>query len=130
MGGTSKRAGLGILYVEDHADTAEAMAILLSASGHRVVLAPTAAAARAAVDADHRRRLDLYICDIGLPDQDGCDLLRDLLVKRRLPAIALAALAFPADAQRCKDAGYAAHLSKPIEFGQLLDAIAKVKSRV
>jgi CheY-like chemotaxis protein len=118
-----KGSGLDILYVEDHVDTAEAIATLLRASGHRVLIAPTAAVARAVVEDDEHRRLDLYICDIGLPDADGCDLLRDLVAKRPLPAIALTAHAFPADAQRCRDAGYVTHLPKPIEFRQLLDAI-------
>jgi CheY-like chemotaxis protein len=116
--------GLNILFVEDHDDTALVVSKLLRACGHHVTLARTAADAQAAVDNDPQRQLNLLICDIGLPDQDGCDLLQDLLTKRPLPAIALTAFAYPADAKRCLAAGFHAHLPKPIDLERLLAAIA------
>src|SRR5690348_4727519 len=113
--------GLRILFVEDHDDTAVVVAKLLRASGHQVTVARTAADAK---DAASRETHDLLICDIGLPDQDGCDLLQDLLAQRPLPAIALTAFAYPADAKRCLAAGFRAHVPKPLDLERLLAAIA------
>src|SRR4051812_18946089 len=115
---------LNILFVEDHDDTAVVVSKLLRACGHRVTLARNAADAEAAVDNDAQRQLNLLICDIGLPDKDGCELLQDLMAKRPLRAIALTAFASPADAKRCLAAGFRAHLPKPIDLDRLLAAIA------
>ena len=69
-------AELHILLVEDHADTAEAMADLLRDMGHQVTVAgwwppALAAAARQSLDG----RLDLVLSDLGLPDGTGLDLM-------------------------------------------------------
>ena len=119
--------GLRILFVEDHPDTADAMTKLLLAAGHHVRFASNAD--RAHEEAQRAGgELDLFIFDIGLPDKDGCELLRELRVRYNVPAIALTAHAYPADVRRCLDAGFSAHIAKPIIFDALLEAIARTRN--
>ena len=79
-----------ILLVEDHADTAEAVADFLRGSGHRVTLARSVGEALSRVMAAQEagRPFDLVVSDLGLPDGSGLDLMPEL--KRvRSPGIAL-----------------------------------------
>ena len=69
-----------ILLVEDHADTATALSRLLRRTGHTVSVAASVADA---VQVNEGGNIDLLICDIGLPDGDGRDLLRQLRGKHQ-----------------------------------------------
>jgi CheY-like chemotaxis protein len=69
-------APLTILVVEDHADSAQAMGRLLQHEGHRVTMARGFADALAA--AARMGPIDVLVCDIALPDGNGCELLRVL----------------------------------------------------
>jgi two-component system CheB/CheR fusion protein len=64
----SERAGLRILVVEDHADTAESLALLLRGEGHEVQVAPEGPAAVGAVQIAPP---DVVLLDIGLPGMSG-----------------------------------------------------------
>src|SRR5204862_5036511 len=71
----------------------------------------------------------LVISDIALPHQDGYDLIRRVRERYRadvLPAIALTAFARDEDRARALDAGYQAHLAKPVDPRQLLTVAAGV----
>jgi signal transduction histidine kinase/ActR/RegA family two-component response regulator len=113
---------LRILLVEDHPDTAKIMHRLLAADGHDVrVAGDIASALKAAMSPD----LDLVISDLGLPDGSGLDLMREL--RRRihsLPGIALTGHAGEQVIRGTREAGFAAHLTKPINMEQLEEAIA------
>lgn len=109
---TSKR----ILIVDDHGDSAEFLARLLKFSGHQVAVAPTCQDALRLVT---QETFDLYLIDIGLPDGDGCDLLRKLLAVHRAPAIALTGYGMPADIARGIEAGFLDYLVKPIAAPKL-----------
>jgi signal transduction histidine kinase/ActR/RegA family two-component response regulator len=104
---------LDILLVEDHADTAHAMAALLEALGHRVTLAGTLAEARAA--ASRAARIDLVVSDLGLPDGNGQDLMRELARKHGLRGIALSGYGMEEDIRKSREAGFERHLTKPID---------------
>jgi CheY-like chemotaxis protein len=111
-----------ILLVEDHADTATVLARLLRRDGHDVNTAATADDALAACDA---RNVDLLICDIGLPEHDGWELLPRVRERHAVPAVALTGYGTPADVARSRAAGYDLHLTKPIDLAALRAAVAK-----
>jgi signal transduction histidine kinase/ActR/RegA family two-component response regulator len=115
----SQLPNLKILLVEDHADTAEAMAELLRLLGHRVTVAGGVAAALAA--AEEEDGLDLVISDLGLPDGSGLDVMRRLSASRRLPGIALSGYGMEDDVRRSLEAGFDRHLTKPVSL-QALEA--------
>ncbi|HEX3130541.1 MAG TPA: CHASE domain-containing protein [Thermoanaerobaculia bacterium] len=125
---------LHILLVEDHVDTAEAMADLLRATGHQVVVAGSISEGMAAVDAavQGRRkddRIDLVLSDIGLPDGSGLDLMAELSKRYGLRGIALTGYGMEEDVARSRAAGFARHLTKPVNLEQLETAIRQVAGR-
>lgn len=122
---------LHILLVEDHVDTAEAMADLLRATGHQVVVAGSVSEGMAAADAaiQGRRkddRIDLVLSDIGLPDGSGLDLMSELSKRYGLRGIALTGYGMEEDVARSRAAGFARHLTKPVNLEQLETAIRQV----
>jgi len=119
----SKIQNLRILLVEDHADTAEAMAELLGLLGHEVRVAGGVHAALAT--ADEPGSLDLLISDLGLPDGSGLDVMR-ALASSGLPGIALSGYGMEDDVRRSLDAGFRRHLTKPVSLQALEAAIRQV----
>ena len=118
-----------ILLVEDHEDTRRAMATLLSLSGHVVELAADGAEAMASVDArqaNGRPPFDCAVIDLGLPDIGGTELMRKLLARGPLVGIALTGSTAPDDVARCREAGFAQHVPKPVTIEQLEAALARV----
>jgi PleD family two-component response regulator len=77
--GNSSKPGTRVLLVEDHSDSAKAMARLLRTFGFQVEITYRLAEARAAARAG---KFDLIICDIALPDGSGLDLMRELRLRR------------------------------------------------
>ena len=74
--------------------------------------------------ADHQA-FDLLISDLGLPSGSGHDLMRKLRERgHKLPGIALTGYGQEEDIQRSREAGFAAHLTKPASRERLLKAIA------
>ena len=59
---------------------------------------------------------DVLISDIGLPDGTGLDLMRQLRAKRPVMGIALSGFGMEEDIRRSKQAGFVAHLTKPLDF--------------
>ncbi len=107
-------ASLRILLVEDHADTAHVMQRLLRASGHQVALAGTVARA---LDAALAEPFDVIVSDLGLPDGTGLDFISELRRRRpdAAPAIALTGFGMEDDVIRTQAAGFATHLTKPVD---------------
>ncbi|WP_119155032.1 hybrid sensor histidine kinase/response regulator [Caldimonas tepidiphila] len=114
-----------LLIVEDNPDSAEALALLLETLGHRVETAATVAAARLRLS---QRGFDAVVSDIGLPDGSGLDVVR--LLQGRCPAIALTGYGSPEDLRRSREAGFAAHLTKPIDPMTLHHALLELTGRV
>jgi CheY-like chemotaxis protein len=119
--------GLHILLVEDHVDTAQAMAALLNALGHRVTLAGSIAEALAA--AEHAAPIDLVVSDLGLPDGNGQDLMRELIRRYGLRGIALSGYGMEEDLRKSREAGFERHLIKPIDAEVFKAAIRQVARR-
>jgi PAS domain S-box-containing protein len=110
-----------ILLVEDNGDTAATMASLLEAFGYQVVCAGDVRQALKAIDANE---FDLLVSDLGLPDGTGVDLMHEL--RRRgntVKGIALSGYGQVEDLRRSKEAGFSAHLIKPVDVDALLEAI-------
>jgi DNA-binding response OmpR family regulator len=114
-----------ILLVEDHYDSADSLARILRRDGHEVQIA---ALAQEALRACETSSFDLLISDIGLPDLNGWELLGRIRRHCDIPAIALSAFNASADEMRSRDAGFAAHLAKPINFETLKSTIARLTS--
>ena len=124
---------LHILLVEDHPDTAEAMADLLRATGRKVTVAGSVAEGRAAAESAggigaNGGRIDLVLSDIGLPDGSGHDLMAELSRRFGLRGIALTGYGMEEDVERSRQVGFARHLTKPVSLEQLESAIRQVAS--
>jgi CheY-like chemotaxis protein len=113
---------LRLLFVEDDPMTGRIMARLLRLAGHQVTTAGTLADAICAAS----ERFDLVVSDIGLPDGSGLDLMRHIRTRFDTPGIALSGFGMEDDVRRCRDAGFVAHLTKPIDFGKLDAVIRRV----
>jgi DNA-binding response OmpR family regulator len=112
---------LRVLLVEDQPHSLAALARLLRGAAYEVVTAATCAAALAAAT-DTSCGVDVLVADISLPDCTGFDLLRDLRAAcGELPAVAITGHHGLHD--RCRAAGFAACLEKPVNFTDVKAAI-------
>jgi signal transduction histidine kinase/CheY-like chemotaxis protein len=115
-----KQAGPRVLVVDDHVDTCTGMKMMLERRGYRVTVAHTADQAS---DKARQSEFDLVISDIGLPDRSGYDLMRELSATRGLRGIALSGFGMENDVSRARASGFSEHLTKPINFDRLEEAI-------
>lgn len=109
-----------LIVVEDHAETAEGLKRFLSAIGYQVFVATDMASALSLATAVE---FDVLLSDLGLPDGNGWELLKQLSAERRIRAIAFSGYNSPADRQRSAEAGFLEHLAKPLVPDQLCAAI-------
>ena len=116
---TGPKNPLSILLVEDHDATRIALENLLKRRNHQVVTAASVAEARALA---HLHPFDLLISDIGLPDGNGNALMAELKVAFGLKGIALTGYGMDHDLAAAQNAGFIAHLTKPIR----IEALEKV----
>ena len=125
-----------ILLVEDHVDTAEAMADLLRAFGYHVSVAGSVAGGLALAEEWQAREerepdagIDLLVSDIGLPDGSGLDLIRALGERWGIRGIALSGYGTEEDVQRSREAGFLRHLTKPVTPRALEAAVREALNR-
>jgi hypothetical protein len=111
-----------LLVVDDHEDTRRVLCRLLKSLGYLVATAGSAVAALNYV-AEHE--VDVLVSDIGLPDATGHDLLRQMKKIRNVPAVAVSGYGSEIDLQNSRDAGFYAHLTKPLDFDLLHATIQK-----
>jgi PAS domain S-box-containing protein len=124
--GAPARAPVRVLLVEDNADAADSLAMLLEILGHRVRVATDGAAA---LDVAETHRPDVMLVDIGLPGMDGYEVARRVRRDPRLAGVTLVALtgyARDEDRRRALDAGFDCHLVKPVDIDQLQSLVAGV----
>jgi PAS domain S-box-containing protein len=115
----------------DRAPTREVLKVVLGFEGARVTTAPSVADAVAAIE---RRWPDVLVSDIGMPGEDGYDLIRrvrrlEAVRGRHLPAIALTAYTGAEDRRRTLHAGYDTHVAKPVEASAFAPLIASLLPR-
>jgi CheY-like chemotaxis protein len=105
---------LNILLVEDHAGTNQVMTRMLMKAGHNVSAAKNG---EGALELCKHQTFDLLVCDIGLPDTNGWELLKKLRASQPdLRAIALTGYGFPNDVKRSNQVGFERHITKPPEW--------------
>ena len=112
-----------LLIVEDHADTASAYSHMLVRLGHTVHVAHNV---HSALICCTRNEYDVLLLDIGLPDGTGWELMKELLGRSPMRAIAVTGYGYDADIRKSKEAGFDAHLIKPVLIESLLAAIKEV----
>ncbi|MCI3951774.1 MAG: hypothetical protein K0R53_1271 [Burkholderiales bacterium] len=123
--------GLRILAVDDDRNTRDMLHEALTRAGACVC---SAASARDALDQLQRCQPDVLVSDIGMPDEDGCDLMRRVraLPAERggaIPAVALTGYAREDDQTAARQAGYQAVAIKPVNLGELMATIQAVATR-
>jgi signal transduction histidine kinase/ActR/RegA family two-component response regulator len=124
--------GVHVLVVDDEANARRMLVLVLESVGADVTTAASAADAIAVLDATAEKEdgPDILVSDVGMPEQDGYDLIRE--VRRRghraedLPAVALTAFAQSDDAYKAVLAGFQIHLPKPVNVRDLTEVIASL----
>ena len=112
-------AGLRVLFVDDSTDTLDGFGALMTLDGAAV---RTASSAPQALQLAETETFDLLVSDIGMPGMDGYELIAELRRReatRALPAIALTGYGRAEDERVALNAGFSAHLSKPIDIRRL-----------
>ncbi len=107
---------LRILLVEDHQDTRRTLSRLLTHFGHDVATAHNVRSAMEVIDSD---KINVLLCDIGLPDGSGYDVVSQAQAKRPIKGVALTGFGTEDDVRRSKEAGFDFHLVKPVNFQEL-----------
>ena len=79
-----------------------------------------------AIKVADQRPFDLLISDLGLPDGSGHDLMRNPFAGAQFPGIALSGYGQEEDILRSREAGFAAHFTKPVPRERLVESIASV----
>jgi PAS domain S-box-containing protein len=119
-------SGLRVLVVDDDEDNRTLAAMTLEKAGAAIVAVESAAGARTALG---RTTFDALVADLAMPDEDGYELIRHVRAQAAtttLPAIAFTAFAGRDERRQAAEAGYDAHVAKPVEPGALVDAVAAV----
>jgi CheY-like chemotaxis protein/anti-sigma regulatory factor (Ser/Thr protein kinase) len=122
----SPARSLQLLVVDDHPQTLRILASLLRKQGHKVLTAHCVQAAIKLLEDEH---FDGLISDIGLPDGNGCDVMRAAKARQSLVGIALSGFGMEEDVRRSLDAGFDHHLTKPIDFQELERFVGAMASR-
>jgi two-component system CheB/CheR fusion protein len=118
--------GKTALVVDDVSDVTEMLSVLLTHAGYTVV---TASSAQLALTAAQKTLFDVIISDIGMPEMNGYQLAREI---RKLPGydvvpmVAVTGYSMFDDKERSLNAGFNAHLTKPIDPRTLLNLIEQL----
>jgi CheY-like chemotaxis protein len=113
------------LLVEDHADSAFFIKMMLENIGYRVLLATDL---KSALELFQSQTVDLIVSDLGLPDGRSTELMKTISRMRPTPAIALSGYGMESDIQDSLQAGFAIHLTKPIDFEKLASALKSLEA--
>jgi PAS domain S-box-containing protein len=122
--------GIKVLVVDDDP---EVCTLIQRQLGGLQAVVGLAGSAREALREFRTFRPDVLVCDIGMPDQDGYELIREIRALERdhheTPAIALTAFARPEDRDQALASGFQLHLAKPVDSDTLAKAIASIAQR-
>ena len=123
VGPPRRLAGRTVLIIEDNADTRDVLKLMLEMEGAEV---QTAEAGEDGLRAAAQRPPDVVLCDIGLPDIDGMEVIRRLRHGHSGPmrCIALTGYGQAEDVRHAVEAGFDAHLTKPINLDQLMTLLS------
>jgi len=123
-------AGVRVLVVDDEEDARELVTTILTRCGAEVVVAHSASEGLATLQ---RRRPDVLLSDIEMPDEDGYSLIRKVrsLSGERgglVPAAALTAYASTHDRAKALAAGFDIHVPKPVHPAELVAVVASLRA--
>jgi CheY-like chemotaxis protein len=124
-------SGVNVLLVDDDSDTLKLMTTALTRRQANVTAVSSAVEA---IQAISRRRPDVLVSDIAMPDEDGYGLIEkirrlengDML---KIPAVAITAYAKDEDRERALSAGFQIYLAKPVELTELISVVARAAKR-
>jgi PAS domain S-box-containing protein len=120
--------GLRVLVIDDEEDARELLTLALTQCGAEV---RTASTVRAALQILSQWKPHALVSDIGMPGEDGYDLIRAVRALESekggsIPALALTGYASAEDAARTRVAGYQTHMAKPVAPSELVMAVASL----
>lgn len=129
-GGTPELLGLRVLTVEDDSDSREILEIVLRSQGAEVVSVSSVHEALQVLNS-YGWKPEILVSDLGMPDEDGYDLIRQLRSRSAeqggaLPAIAITGYAGPEESERALAAGYQTQLTKPVNWNVLIKTIVRL----
>jgi CheY-like chemotaxis protein len=124
-------SGLDVLIVDDDSDTLTLMATALT---RRQANVTAVSSAGEAIQAITRKRPDVLVSDIAMPDEDGYGLIKKIRslengASEYIPAVAITAYAKDEDRERALSAGFQIYLAKPIELTELISVVARAAKR-
>lgn len=125
----SRLADTRVLIVDDDPDAREVVAAILRHSGASVIVATSVSTALVALRREH---IDVLVADLGMPIEDGYDLIRHVRSSEidkiaRLPAAALTAYTTEEDRDRVLAAGFQFHLAKPVDPAVLVATVERLR---
>jgi CheY-like chemotaxis protein len=125
----SRLAGTRVLIVDDDPDAREVVAAILRHYGASVIVATSVSTALVAL---RREQVDVLVADLGMPVEDGYDLIRHVRSSEsdkiaRLPAAALTAYTTEEDRDRVLAAGFQFHLAKPVDPAVLVATVERLR---
>jgi len=125
----SRLAGTRVLIVDDDPDAREVVAAILRHYGASVIVATSVSTALVAL---RREQVDVMVADLGMPIEDGYDLIRHVRSSEvdkiaRLPAAALTAYTTEEDRDRVLAAGFQFHLAKPVDPAVLVATVERLR---
>ena len=124
-------SGLNVLLVDDDSDTLTLMATALSKRQANVTAVSSAGEA---IQAITRKRPDVLVSDIAMPDEDGYGLIEKVRLlengqTQNIPAVAITAYAKEEDRERALSSGFQIYLAKPVELTELISVVARAARR-
>ena len=119
-------SSLRVLLLEDHEDTARVLAKVLQQMGYEVETCSTVATACQKLK---EMKFDVILSDIGLPDGSGIDFIKAAREICQTPAVALSGYGMAEDIDRCLQAGFEEHLTKPIDIDRLQKTLSSILAK-
>jgi signal transduction histidine kinase/CheY-like chemotaxis protein len=126
--------GLRVLAVDDQPAMLDYLTRTLTEHGAEVCAVSSGAQALRSLQSADARTFDVLVSDIGMPGMDGYELIRavrgvESLRQKPLTALAVTAFARDEDRARILEAGFEAHIAKPIDVAQLITAVRELVQR-
>ena len=126
--GTCELLGTRILAVDDDADSREMLEMVLRSQGAEVI---SVGGVKDALNflKNNGWKPQILVSDLGMPELDGYDLIREIrtgATAQNLPAIAITGYAGNEEGKRALDAGFQRHLTKPVNWRELIDSIIEM----
>jgi PAS domain S-box-containing protein len=129
--GPPRLSGIQVLVVDDEVDARDVLSTALTAYGADVM---TCSSAAEALDAIEEHPFDVLVSDIAMPEEDGCTFISRVRSLggsgAAIPAVALTAFASDDYVNRALEAGFQAHVAKPVEADEIATIVARLASGV